>query len=46
MATLTPARASGIDGEIGSITQGKRADLLIVDEDLNVKQAYLNGEAL
>lgn len=46
MATLTPARASGIDDEIGSITVGKRADILIVDEDLNVKQAYLNGEAL
>ncbi len=36
MATLTPARIAGWDGEIGSIAIGKRADLLILDRDLNV----------
>lgn len=46
MATLTPARASGLESEIGSITAGKRADLLIVDDDLNIRQAYLGGQAL
>lgn len=45
MATLTPARASGLDAEIGSIAVGKRADLVIVDDALNVKQVYLSGEA-
>lgn len=44
MATLTPARASGLDAEIGSITLGKRADLVVVDEHLNVQQVYINGE--
>jgi len=30
MATLQPARALGLDGELGSLESGKRADLLIV----------------
>src|SRR5262249_33160900 len=30
MATLTPARIAGKDGEIGSIAAGKRADLLVL----------------
>lgn len=44
MATLTPARASGLDGEIGSITVGKRADLVVVDANLNVLDVYINGQ--
>jgi N-acetylglucosamine-6-phosphate deacetylase len=44
MATLTPARISGRDHEIGSIAPGKRADLLVLDQRLQVKQVYLAGE--
>ena len=44
MATLTPARISGQDQEIGSIAVGKRADLLVLDRQLQVKQVYLAGE--
>jgi N-acetylglucosamine-6-phosphate deacetylase len=44
MATLTPARISGQDHEIGSIAPGKRADLLGLDRELQVKQVYLAGE--
>jgi N-acetylglucosamine-6-phosphate deacetylase len=44
MASLTPARIAGADGEIGSITAGKRADLLVLDEDLEVRQVFLGGE--
>lgn len=36
MATLTPARIAGWEKEIGSIALGKRADLLILDRDLNL----------
>lgn len=43
-ATLTPARAIGIDGERGSIEVGKIADLVVLDEDLNVKHVVLRGE--
>ena len=42
-ATLTPARAIGIDGERGSIEVGKVADLVVLDEDLNVKHVVLRG---
>ncbi len=44
MATLTPARILGQDHEIGSITPGKRADLLVLDKTLQVQQVYLAGQ--
>ena len=43
MATLTPSRIAGRDAEVGSIAPGKRADLLVLDRDLNVKQVYIDG---
>jgi N-acetylglucosamine-6-phosphate deacetylase len=43
MATLTPARIAGHDAEIGSIAPGKRADLLVLDERLNVREVFLAG---
>ena len=43
-ATLTPACAIGIDDERGSIEVGKVADLVVLDEDLNVKHVVLRGE--
>jgi N-acetylglucosamine-6-phosphate deacetylase len=44
MATLTPARIAGCEYEIGSIAPGKRADLLVLDGALQVKQVYLAGQ--
>jgi len=32
-ATLVPARALGLDGEIGTVARGKRADLVVLDAD-------------
>ena len=43
MASLTPARIAGFDGEIGSIEVGKRADLVVLDEELQVRQVYVGG---
>jgi N-acetylglucosamine-6-phosphate deacetylase len=43
MATLTPARILGVDKEIGSLEIGKRADLLVLDRELHVKQVYISG---
>ncbi len=45
MATLTPARVAGWDHELGSIAPGKRADLLVLDRELNVRAVYIGGEA-
>lgn len=43
-ATLNPAKAIGLDGEIGSIAPGKQADFILCDENLNRKKVYINGE--
>jgi N-acetylglucosamine-6-phosphate deacetylase len=44
MATLTPARIAGHDPDIGSIVPGKKANLLVLDDGLRVKQVYLGGK--
>lgn len=44
MATLTPARIAGCDRERGSIEVGKRADLVVLDKDLHVKQVWIKGQ--
>ena len=43
MASLTPARIGGFDKEIGSIEVGKRADLLVLDTALQIRQVYVRG---
>lgn len=44
MASLTPAERAGIAQATGSIEVGKRADLLVLDEDLTVRQVFAAGE--
>jgi N-acetylglucosamine-6-phosphate deacetylase len=44
MASLTPARIAGWDQEVGSIAAGKRADLLVLSEELDVRQVFLGGQ--
>jgi len=44
MASLTPARILGLESEIGSIEVGKRADLVVLDAELNVTQVFIDGE--
>jgi N-acetylglucosamine-6-phosphate deacetylase len=43
-ASLTPARAIGVADEVGSIEVGKRADLVVLDDDLNVVAVMSRGE--
>lgn len=44
MASLNPAKVIGMDDEIGSLEEGKRADIVLVDDRFNVKQVILGGE--
>ncbi len=41
--TINPAKAIKEDSKIGSIQQGKCADLVFLDENLNIKEVYING---
>ena len=45
-ASLTPARVIGADARIGSVEAGKRADLILVSEDLELKAVVLRGRLL
>jgi N-acetylglucosamine-6-phosphate deacetylase len=46
MASLTPARVLGLDREIGSLEQGKLANLAVFDQDFNVVATILRGREL
>lgn len=44
MASLNPAKVIGLQGEYGSIEADKRADLLILDKELNIQHVIIAGE--
>ena len=43
-ATLAPARSVGLEGEVGSLAVGKRADLLLLSPQLDLEQVYVDGK--
>lgn len=45
-ATINPARAIGASKDYGSITPGKKANLVLLDQDLNVKMVIKDGVKL
>lgn len=46
LASRNPARAIGMDDEIGTVEAGKKANLVFVDDIFNVKNVMLEGELL
>lgn len=42
-ATINPARAIGIDDSFGSIESGKYADIMLIDQDLNLRHVIKKG---
>ncbi len=46
MASRNPAKVIGMDKEIGSIEKGKKADLVFVDHEFNVKKVILHGKEI
>jgi N-acetylglucosamine-6-phosphate deacetylase len=45
-ATLNPARLLGIDSEVGSINIGKWADLIVFDNDFDIKYVFFHGNLM
>lgn len=43
MASRNPTRVIGLDHEIGTIEEGKKANLVIVDDRFNIKKVLLEG---
>lgn len=43
MATRTPARIAGVDDRFGSIEKGRLADILLLDQQLNVQRVFIDG---
>lgn len=44
LATLNPARAMGIENKKGALAPGMDADIVIFDEDIDVKATIIGGE--
>ncbi len=44
MAASNPAKLLGIDGDCGSIEEGKRADIVALDEDRSVRLTIIGGQ--
>lgn len=45
-ASLTPAKSLGLDHLIGSLEAGKRADILMLDDQLNLLNVWVKGRNL
>lgn len=45
-ASLNPFRFYGLDHHFGTIEKGKAADLVVMDDELNVKDVYIRGGSL
>lgn len=45
-ATINSAKSLGIDAEYGSIRAGKKAHIVLMDQELNVQQVIKDGELL
>jgi N-acetylglucosamine-6-phosphate deacetylase len=43
MATLNPARVLGLEDRLGSLNEGKLANLVVFDREFNVKRTILKG---
>ena len=45
-ATENPSKEIGIYDKVGSISVGKQADFVLIDEELNIKRVYIDGKEI
>ncbi|MCD6576668.1 MAG: N-acetylglucosamine-6-phosphate deacetylase [Anaerolineaceae bacterium] len=46
MAAFNPAKVIGADANIGSLAPGKKANIAVFDESMNVKMTFVNGNLI
>ncbi len=46
MVSINPARAIGNEKETGSLEQGKYSDIILFDEDIDIKQTIIRGRTV
>ena len=44
--SLNPATYLGLENEIGQIKEGNKADLVILNSEMNVEKTFINGEVI
>ena len=45
-ATLNPARSIGVDADYGSLEAGRWGNVVLADENLNIRKVIRRGEIL
>ena len=45
-ATLNPARSIGVDADYGSLEAGRWGNVVLADENLNIRKVIRHGEIL
>lgn len=46
MCSLSPARSLSIDDTVGSIEVGKNADVILLDNSLNIRKTFVDGKCV
>ena len=45
-ATINPAKSVGVEDMVGSIAEGKYADFIVCDDELNLVEVYIDGKRI
>ena len=46
LATINPARMQGMDTEIGILAKGMKADIVVFDNEIDIKMTIVGGDLM